>query len=156
MSQPVEQLINEVRLLYQSLVLVGNEIHADSNITMGMRAVLEYLDRNGNATVPHIARERRVSRQRIQALVNPLVELDLVQSITNPASKRSPLITLSKAGEKTILEMRRLEGRHLRVGLGDERILEAARTLAEFRDALEGGKSSGQRVDRNQKNKEIA
>ena len=65
MSKPTEQLFNEVRLLYQSLVQVSEQIHKGSNISLGMRAVLEYLDRNGNATVPHMARalgyERRAN-----------------------------------------------------------------------------------------------
>ena len=137
MSRPVEQLINEVRVLYQSLVQVGEAIHAGSNISMGMRAVLEYLDRNGDATVPQMARARRVSRQRIQTLVNALLQMDLVKSISNPASKRSALITLSKTGAKMILDMRRLEGREMNVSLSDNRILDAANTLSQLRVALE-------------------
>ena len=135
--RPVEQLINEVRLLYQSLVQFGDVIHAGSNISMGMRAVLEYLDRNGDATVPQVARARRVSRQRIQTLVNPLLERGLVESISNPASKRSPLITLTKTGAKTILEMRRREGQEMHLALSEAQILQAARTLAELRRGLE-------------------
>ena len=38
---------------------------------MAQRAVLEYLLINGPATVPAIARARRVTRQHMQALVNP-------------------------------------------------------------------------------------
>ena len=135
--KPVEQLINEVRLLYQSLVQFGDAIHAGSNISMGMRAVMEYLDRNGDATVPQVARARRVSRQRIQTLVNPLLERGLVESISNPASKRSPLITLTKTGAKTILEMRRREGRNMHLAVSDDQIIRAARTLSELRRALE-------------------
>ncbi len=138
MSNPIEQLINEVRLLYQSLIQIGEEVHADSNVSMGMRAVLEYLDRNGAATVPHIARARRVTRQRIQTLVNALLEVGLVKSISNPASKRSPLIKLTNTGTKTILEMRRLEGREMHVVVSEQKILQAANTLAELRVALEG------------------
>jgi DNA-binding MarR family transcriptional regulator len=135
--RPVEQLINEVRLLYQSMVQFGDAIHAGSNISMGMRAVLEYLDRNGDATVPQVARARRVSRQRIQTLVNPLLERGLVESISNPASKRSPLITLTRTGAKTILEMRRREAQEMRVAVSETRILQAARTLSELRRGLE-------------------
>jgi DNA-binding MarR family transcriptional regulator len=135
--RPVEQLINEVRLLYQSLVQIGEAIHADSKISMGMRAVLEYLDRNGDATVPHIARARRVTRQRIQTLVNPLLGMELAESISNPASKRSPLIRLTKTGAQTILEMRRREGREMQVAVSETRILQASQTLAELRSALE-------------------
>jgi DNA-binding MarR family transcriptional regulator len=141
MGTPVEQLINEVRLLYQSLVQVGEAIHAGSNISMGMRAVLEYLDRNGDATVPQMARARRVSRQRIQTLVNSLLQMDLVRSISNPASKRSPLITLSKTGAKTILDMRKLEGREMNISLSDKQILDATDTLSKLRMTLEEGHS---------------
>jgi DNA-binding MarR family transcriptional regulator len=137
--RPVEQLINEVRLLYQSLVQVGEAIHADSKVSMGMRAVLEYLDRNGDATVPDVARARRVSRQRIQTLVNPLLEMDLAESISNPASKRSPLITLTTTGTKTILEMRRREGRQMQLAMSETKIREAAQTLSELRRGLEEG-----------------
>ena len=137
--RPVEQLINEVRLLYQSLVQIGEAIHADSKVSMGMRAVLEYLDRNGDATVPDVARARRVSRQRIQTLVNPLLEMDLAESIRNPASKRSPLITLTTTGTKTILEMRRREGRQMQLAMSETKIREAAQTLSELRRGLEEG-----------------
>jgi DNA-binding MarR family transcriptional regulator len=137
--RPVEQLINEVRLLYQSLVQIGEAIHADSKVSMGMRAVLEYLDRNGDATVPDVARARRVSRQRIQTLVNPLLEMDLAESISNPASKRSPLITLTTTGTKTILEMRRREGRQMQLAMSETKIREAAQTLSELRRGLEEG-----------------
>jgi DNA-binding MarR family transcriptional regulator len=136
-TRPTEQLINEIRLLYQSLVLIGDEIHAGSDISMGMRAVLEYLDRNGDTTVPHIARSRRVTRQRIQTLVNALLQLELVAIIDNPASKRSPLIGLSKSGRKTILEMRKREGRELQIDICEQKILDATDTLVQIRDALE-------------------
>ena len=137
MSNPAEQLFNEVRLFYQSLVQIGEQIHAGSNISLGMRAVLEYLERNGDATVPHMARARRVTRQRIQAIVNELLEVGLVKSIDNPASKRSPLIALSKTGGKTIREMRRLEGRELRLNVSARKIAQATETLAELRVGLE-------------------
>ena len=140
MPSHAEQLINEVRLLYQSLVLIGDEVHAGSNISMGMRAVLEFLSRNGDATVPHIARERRVTRQRIQTLVNSLRELELVEPKDNPASRRSPLITLTEAGRATIADMRRLEGRQMRLSVSDQKLQEAAETLSKVRISLEKGR----------------
>jgi len=136
-STGIEELINEVRLCYQSLVQIGDSIHAGSNVSMGMRAVLEYLDRNGDATVPDMARARRVTRQRIQSLVNSLADAGYVTTSANPASRRSPLITLTTAGQGKILGMRRLEGRHMRVGLSAKRIAEATATLAELRTSLE-------------------
>jgi DNA-binding MarR family transcriptional regulator len=137
MAKPIEHLINEVRLFYQSLVQIGDELHRESNISMGMRAVLEYLDRNGDTTVPRMARARRVTRQRIQTLVNSLFELDLATSISNPESKRSPLITLTNKGATTILDMRRLEGREMKFDLADKKIEDATRILAQLRESLE-------------------
>ena len=142
MAKPIEQLINEVRLLYQSLVQIGDEIHAGSNISMGMRAVLEYLDRNGDATVPHMARARRVTRQRIQTLVNALMEQGLVEAVDNPASKRSPLIALTHAGATTILDMRRREARGMQIDLSETKLVDATETLARVRTALEENQGS--------------
>ena len=139
MPGATEQLINEVRLLYQSLIQIGEEIHQGSNISMGMRAVLEYLDRNGAVTVPQVARARRVTRQRIQTLVNALLAMNLVEHLPNPASRRSPLISLSTTGAATILDMRRREGREMNVSLSDRKILAAAKTLSQLRLALEAG-----------------
>ena len=137
MAKPMEQLINEVRLFYQSLVQIGDELHRESNISMGMRAVLEFLDRNGATTVPQMARARRVTRQRIQTLVNSLFELDLAMSIRNPESKRSPLITLTNKATDTILDMRRLEGREMKYDLADRKIEDATKTLTLLRESLE-------------------
>ena len=137
MSTPVELLINEVRLLYQSMLQVGESIHAGSGISMGMRAVLEFLDRNGATTVPDIARARRVSRQRIQTLVNPLVEMQLISITENPASKRSPLMALTRAGSRRILGMRKLEGKRFQNRLPDQELQNATATLARLRAALE-------------------
>jgi len=139
-ADPIEQLINEVRLLYQSLVQIGDELHAGTNLSMGMRAVLEYLERDGKATVPTIARDRRVTRQRIQTLVNALIERGLVLTVDNPASKRSPLVELSAAGAKTIRDMRRKEGRELRVDVSAQRVRDATATLAAIREALESAR----------------
>jgi DNA-binding MarR family transcriptional regulator len=137
MATSIEQLINEVRVLYQTLVQVGDEIHRESGLSMGMRAVLEYLDRNGDATVPNMARARRVTRQRIQTLVNSLYELKLVKSINNPASQRSPLITITRKGAQTILQMRRLEGHEMKLSLDDRKIKDATETITRLRTTLE-------------------
>lgn len=137
MTTEVEDLIYEVRVLYQSLLQLGNDIHSDSPVSMGMRAVLEYLSRFGDVTVPDMARARHVTRQRIQALVNDLVAIGLVTSRDNPASRRSPLITLTKAGARELTNMRRREGRRLEVAISLARLKQARRTLIELREALE-------------------
>jgi DNA-binding MarR family transcriptional regulator len=89
-----------------------------------------------------MARARRVTRQRIQSLVNALAKVGLVESISNPASKRSPLISLTQTGAGTIAQMRRAEGRNMQVDTGEEKLRAAARTLSHVREALEAGRKT--------------
>lgn len=139
-EKPLEELIDEVRLLWNSLVQRGERLHAGESITMGQRAVLEFLLRNGPTTVPNVARSRRVSRQHIQALVDPLLERGLVQPVPNPAHKRSVLLRLSPVGERRIQRMKQREARSLgeaRFGVRDADVRRAALTLRALRAAVE-------------------
>lgn len=137
MTTPIEQFFNEVRLLYQSLIEWGDGVHSGRNITMGMRGVLEFLEKNGQETVPNMARERRVTRQRIQSLVDRLRAMQLVTSISNPASKRSPLISLTFQGANTIRIMRREEGKALKLEIDDIALIDATGILTAVRESLE-------------------
>jgi len=110
---PMDDLLNEVRLLWHRLVQAGEKLHAGAPVTLGMRAVLEFLAREGATTVPDIARSRRVTRQHIQALVNGLLQKRLVELRDNPAHKRSSLVGLTPAGAETIRRMKRKEARWL-------------------------------------------
>ena len=47
MTNEIEALLDEVRLLYHRMVQVGEQLHADEPVTLGMRAVLEFILRNG-------------------------------------------------------------------------------------------------------------
>ena len=139
MNQPAEQLFDEVRLLWNLLVQTGERLHADEQITIAMRAVLEFLVLRGPATVPQIARGRYVTRQHIQELVNALVERGLVEMADNPAHRRSRLTRLTPLGEETIERIRRREQRvYRKLNLGVKHIdLERAeRTLRSVRNVL--------------------
>src|SRR5262245_16430131 len=136
---PIEELIDEVRLLWNRLIQLGEELHADEPITLGMRAVLEYLLRNGPTTVPDIARNRRVTRQHIQQLVNPLLERGLATIAANPSHRRSGLVALTASGEETIRRIKTREGElyaATNFGLSDAELRRAAATLRTVRAAL--------------------
>jgi DNA-binding MarR family transcriptional regulator len=135
----VEDLLNEVRLLWHRLLQVGEQVHAREPVTLGMRAVLEHLAREGPATVPDIARARYVTRQHIQMLVNGLVEREQVQLHSNPAHKRSPLIRLTLKGERTIKRMMAKERRLFEgnFGMSTADLQRAAETLRAVRAGLE-------------------
>jgi len=138
----IETLLNEVRLLFHRAVQVAEELHAREPVTLGMRAVLEYLHRNGPAPVPEIARRRFVTRQHIQVLVNGLLKEDLVALGPNEGHRRSSLVMLTPAGRRLIERMRQREARlYARTGAGLPRrdVEDAARTLAEVRRQMGGG-----------------
>jgi DNA-binding MarR family transcriptional regulator len=137
----IESLLNEVRMLFHRAVQVGEELHGDEPVTVGMRAVLEYVCRHGPASVPQIARRRLVTRQHIQTLVNKLLEGGLVALDPNPAHRRSPLVGLTPAGTRLIERMLRREARFyadLRPDVRREAIEQAAATLARVRQAMGG------------------
>jgi len=140
----LEALLNEVRLLYQSMVQMGEHIHEDVPVSMGMRAVLEYLAREGEATVPQMARARRVTRQRIQSLVDNLLAIGLVVRRENPESRRSPLVTLTTEGRRTIRQMRRREGRFISTAVAESSLAKAVSVLREVRTSLERGTGTDQ------------
>ena len=141
MTNEIENLLNEVRLLYHRMVQVGEQLHVDESITLGMRAVLEFLLRNGPTTVPDIAGSRSVTRQHIQTLVNALLEDDLVILEENPLHKRSSLVTLTKQGERVIRRMRKREEQLYQTtefGVNRSGLKTAARTLEQVRSTLKG------------------
>lgn len=137
----VEGLLDEVRMLFHRAVQVAEELHADEPVTLGMRAVLEFLSRHGPASVPQIARRRFVTRQHIQALVNKLLEQGLVALEPNPAHRRSALVTPTAAGRRVIERMVRREARFyagMKLDVRPETIGQAARTLARVRRGMGG------------------
>jgi DNA-binding MarR family transcriptional regulator len=140
-KKEIESVIDEVRLLWNALVQYGDRLHEAEAVTMGMRAVLEFLSKNGPMTVPNIARARRVSRQLIQGFVNDLIKFGFVRTAPNPLHKRSSLIELTPSGSRKIRSMRGREGRILDdtdLGLDDTKLRELADGLRTIRTALEG------------------
>ena len=137
----LDVLFNEVRLLWHVLVQQGERLLAGQPVTLAMRAVLEFLAGHGAATVPRIARNRRVTRQHIQVIVNALLQQRLVRMRENPAHRRSGLVELTPLGKEKIAAMREREAQHLaglpfRVGGGE--LKQARKVLRSVRNTLEG------------------
>jgi len=145
MTADLERLLNEVRLLWHVMLRSGEQLHASESVTLGMRAVLEFLSLNGSSTVPQMARQRSVSRQHIQALVDALLKQRMVNLIENPAHKRSVLMTLTPLGQATFERMKRRELRlYDKTDLGTSRLelRRAAKTLETVRLALRSAEQS--------------
>lgn len=139
LSDDLSELLSEVRRLYHRIVDVGETLHADEPITLGMRGVLEQLERSGPATVPNIARSRSVTRQHIQTQVNALLDEALVTLEPNPGHKRSSLVALTSSGERLIRRMRQRESRLLEsidFGVSRGQIRTATSALREIESAL--------------------
>jgi DNA-binding MarR family transcriptional regulator len=139
--QEVQELFAQTVALFHRLREVGLDLHQDLGVTPGMRGVMLSLDRLGPRTVPQLARQRPVSRQHIQNVVNRLRAANLVRTEDNPDHKRSRLIVLTDKGRQTLADMLAREERLLAAqtpGLDPDRIREASRTLAAIREALAG------------------
>jgi DNA-binding MarR family transcriptional regulator len=133
-------LFNEVRLLWHVMSTVAERLHEEEGVTPGMRSVLELLSAHGPATVPDMARRRRVSRQHIQVLVKALTERALVGLAVNPAHRRSGLVELTQQGREVFDRLSRREQRYLaRLAppAGDEAVAQAAATVREIREMME-------------------
>jgi len=134
-------LINETALLFHRLKIVAEEVHHQGEMSGALRSLLRSLDTHGAQTVPQMARDRSVSRQHIQTLINQLAEAGYVEFVENPAHKRSPFVHLTPRGKKTVGAMGRREQKLLSksgVGVSDKKMREAAETLRDVRAFFEG------------------
>ena len=136
----LESLTTETARLFHRLKMVAEQVHHQGESTAGRRGVLRGLYRTGAQTVPQMARARPVSRQRIQTLVNTLAENGLVESVKNPAHKRSRLITLTTKGKDLVEAMNRREARvfnRLTIPISKKRLDDAADVLRMVRSLFE-------------------
>ncbi len=138
-EEDLTNLFNEIRLTFNAMTSFIDDLHTDEGITAGMRAVMEFVRRNGPHTVPQIANARGVTRQRIQILVNELLEAGLVEAQENPAHKRSMNITLTDEGTRAMTRMWEKENALIAERpwpFSPAKVKEAAQTLRQVRENL--------------------
>lgn len=102
-----------VRRLFHRFANAAQQLHAKTEITPGMRAIMENINDGGPQTVPAMARIRPVSRQHIQKQVDTLIAAGLAEYRENPAHKRSRLVDLNAAGRQAFSSIRSREARAL-------------------------------------------
>jgi len=135
----VGQMIDETVLLFRRLRSVAEALHGEGTLSGGRRNVLRELKRSGPQTVPQMARSRAVTRQHVQALVNPLDEQGFVEFVDNPAHRRSRLVRLTHSGEGYLDRMQSREAdllSALNVGASTERVESAVEVMRLVREAL--------------------
>lgn len=133
------ELVWRTRRLFQQLRASGDELLQGTGINASQRAVLEFLNLRQPQTVSNMAREKNVSRQHIQTVVNDLLELGLVEARDNPAHKRSPHILLSTDGKKLFRKITQKESRVLEVlakEFNEKDIETSINTLTAFENCL--------------------
>jgi DNA-binding MarR family transcriptional regulator len=135
----IQTITGEVRRLFQVLKAIADGLHQEAGLNASTRAVMEALaDRP--RTVPEIARQKSVTRQHIQLLVDELAKSDLVELRPNPAHARSPLIALTRKGEALFAAVRRREVPifdRLAAGIDQRKAAVTVQTLAALRRRAE-------------------
>lgn len=106
-------IVGRIPRLHSLLKALGDELHAEIGITASMRAVMSSLATDGGRTVPDLARERAVSRQHIQSVINDLLELGLVAAMRNPSHRRSPRLALTDEGRRRLRVIEERETQYL-------------------------------------------
>jgi DNA-binding MarR family transcriptional regulator len=101
-----EAITRKIRDCCGQLIALDGVLRQDAGITVAQWSVVESLYNGTSSTVPKIARLKRVSRQHIQVLVDRLVAAGIVATRSNPADRRSPLLTLTRHGA-TLFEQTR-------------------------------------------------
>jgi DNA-binding MarR family transcriptional regulator len=99
------------RRLFRAMADKADSYLKPLGITAADRAVLEFLFPDKMLTVPEIAQRYNVSRQHVQATVNPLLESGLLKQRQNPAHKRSPHILLTSKGRALFDRIRKKDQR---------------------------------------------
>jgi DNA-binding MarR family transcriptional regulator len=133
----------EVERLYHQSNAFIDRIYQRGEVSLARRSVLLTLLPLGTEgqTVPQLARGRSVSRQYMQRLVNALASEGLVETVPNPAHKRSPFIRLSERGRTYLLTMLQREVglvARMEVPFEGQRLRDTAEALQAIRQWQQG------------------
>jgi DNA-binding MarR family transcriptional regulator len=134
------ELFDETVALYLRLTAIAATMYRQGELSGPRRTLLMALARSGPQTVAHLARVRAQSRQRLQPLVNALIDEGLLAVRPNPLHKQSPLVVLTPRGQKLVREIAAHEGalrEKLRLAKSRRRIIDAVEVLRDVRQALE-------------------
>ncbi len=126
------ELVDEVVRLAGRLRQIDAALHGESALSEAERVVLFMLFSAGETTAPALARTRSVTRQRSQQVLNALTDAGLAERLANPASEKSPLYRLTRAGRQATAALHKKEFRlyaTLPELLGERKIKNALLTL---------------------------
>ena len=107
-------LLKEIRINYQLLKKGVEFVHKGSDLSVGVRGIIEIISDQGAMTVPHLAKLRHMSRQSIQVMVDQMQKVGWVETKPNPFHKKSSLIELTDEGKKAFKNMQDQEIKHMK------------------------------------------
>lgn len=138
-SSALPLLFHEVNALANQLRKIEGVPQAD--LSSGEYNTLRILNDHGGMTVPNIARARLTSRQNTQVTINRLIANGWVESVPNPAHRRSPLLRITSAGASMLSVPLAKEGSvraRVVTVFSEDQLREAAGRLRELRQLLAG------------------
>ncbi|MGW7822206.1 MarR family winged helix-turn-helix transcriptional regulator [Streptomyces puniciscabiei] len=119
LAERLTEVFDLVGPLYRRVHRKVEQAAPIEGLSVGVRAVLDLLGKKGPMTVPQMGRAQALSRQFVQRMVNDAARLGLVESVANPAHRRSSLIRLTGPGRGAIAAVRAREHEVLRRVSGD-------------------------------------
>ena len=134
------ELFDEAVAVYLRLTAIAATMYGRGELSGPRRTLLTALARSGPRTVAHLARARAQSRQRLQPLVNALIDEGLLETQPNPMHRQSPLVVLTPRGQKLARQIAEREGRlreRLDLASSHRRVVQAVEVLRDVRQALE-------------------
>ena len=96
-----QQLIGEVFRFASQILAAGDQLGEDIDITVARWQALGVI-RHEPATVAEMSRRIGLTRQSVRETVNQLRKQGLVQSRSNPAHRRAPLIEMTPKGREVM------------------------------------------------------
>ena len=140
MMRPVEDLVWQVRRLFQELAQAAEGALAPLGVTTAERALLEFLAREqAPISLSEIARKRSLSRQHIHQTLSRL-DPRWVDRAGDPGDARAVVLTLSKEGRALWKRIRAVDAvllGEIEKRLDERKVRAATATLQKVRDALE-------------------
>ena len=92
-------LISDLTSCFENLVRLGKKHGSVSKTGNSFWGILKILNTHGPMTVPNLAKQRKLTRQRIQVLVDEYVLEGYLELTDNPKHKTSKLVKLTPLGK---------------------------------------------------------
>ena len=140
-GESLTEIILEIFRLNGSLLEVGNKITKPLKLTSARWQVMGAIEiANQPLTVAQIARRMGLTRQAVQRITNDLLKLKMVELSPNPDHKRSPLVSISTKGEKTMVDLNKAQAKwvnKLAEGISERELNKVFKLLQKIRERIE-------------------